>query len=68
LVFFRVACLSCPESGLDGINTLILEASNLDICTDFRGLRSQSLSDVGLKFLRDRVAGKGDVVPYIRIP
>lgn len=59
--------LGSAERSLDGIDTLVAEAGNLNIGSDLGGLRSESLADVELQLIRDRLAGEGDVVPHLRV-
>lgn len=46
LVVFGVASLCCAQGGLDGVDTLVLEACYFDVGADLCGLGSQALSDV----------------------
>lgn len=62
-----VAGLGGAESGLDRIDTLIGEASDLDIGTNLGRLRSETLADIGLELVSDGVAGEGYVLPNVGI-
>lgn len=60
---FGVAGLSLAQGVLDGVDSFVAEAGNLDIGTDLCGLGRQTLADVGNQLLLDDVVGELDLVP-----
>ena len=59
--------LGCAESSLDGVDSLVSEASDLDIGSDLGGLGCESLADVGLELLGSDLVGEGDIVPNLGV-
>lgn len=59
--------LSLAECLLDGVDSLVSEAGNLDVGADLGGLGSKTLGDVGGELLLDNVGGKLDSVPDIGV-
>jgi len=59
--------LGDTQSGLDGIDTLVGEAGDFDIGTDFDGLGSQPLADIRLELFGRFLGGELDAVPYIGV-
>lgn len=63
LVVGGVLFLSGAESVLDGVDSIVTEAGNLDIGTDLGGVGSELAADVLLNLALDGVAGECDLVP-----
>lgn len=63
LVLGGVLFLSGAESILDGVDSIVAEAGNLDIGTDLGGVGSELAADVLLNLALDGVAGECDLVP-----
>jgi hypothetical protein len=62
-----VGSLGSAQGGLDGVDTLVTEAGDLDIGTKLGGLGSETLADVKLKLVRDRSGRESDVIPDLRV-
>jgi hypothetical protein len=62
-----VASLSSAKSGLDGIDTFVAEAGDLDIGTDLGGLGCKTLADVELKLIGNWGGRECDVIPDLRV-
>lgn len=62
-----VASLCSSQGRLDGINALVAEASHFHIGSDLGSLRGKSLADVQLQLVLNRLAGKRDVIPDLRV-
>jgi hypothetical protein len=63
LVLGGVVGLGGTEGILDGIDSVVTEAGNLDIGTDLGGVGSELAADVLLELLLDGLAGERDIVP-----
>lgn len=62
-----VARLGSAQGRLYGVDTLIAEASNLNIGTDLGWLRGKALANVRLELVCDRLAGEGNVLPDLGV-
>jgi hypothetical protein len=67
LVLGGVVGLGGAESLLDGVDTLVAEAGDLDIGTDLGRVRGELLADVLLQLLLDGLAGELDLVPDVGV-
>lgn len=67
LVLGGVVGLGGAESLLDGVDTLVAEAGNLDIGTDLGRVGSELLADVLLQLLLHGLAGELDLVPDVGV-
>jgi hypothetical protein len=63
LVFGGVVGLGGTEGILDGIDSVVTEAGNLDIGTDLGGVGGELAADVLLELLLDGFAGERDIFP-----
>lgn len=63
LHFLGVIGLSGAESSLDSVDTLVAVACDVNVGADLGRLRCESLADVELDLIGNRLAGKGDIVP-----
>lgn len=68
LVLRGVVGLSGTEGILDGIDSIVTEAGNLDIGTDLGGVGGQLAVDVLLQLTLDGIAREGDLVPDVGVP
>lgn len=68
LVLGGVVRLGGPESILDGVDTIVSEASDLNIGTDLSRVGSELLADVLLELLLHGFAWEFDLVPDLRVP
>jgi hypothetical protein len=67
LGFLGVASLSSAESSLDGIDTFVAEAGDLDVGTDLGGLRCETFADIELELVGDRGGRECDVIPDLGV-
>lgn len=67
LVVGSVLLLSGAEGILNSVDSIVAEASNLDIGTDLGGMRGELAADVLLDLALDGVAGECDLIPDGRV-
>lgn len=67
LVLGGVVGLGGAQGGLDGVDSIVAEASDLDIGTDLGGVGSELLADVKLKLVLHGVAVELGVIPDIGV-
>lgn len=68
LVLGGVVGLSGTEGILDGIDSIVAEAGNLDIGTDLGRMGGQLAADVLLQLALDGIAREGDLIPDVGVP
>lgn len=68
LVLGGVVGLSGTEGILDGVDSIVTEACDLDIGTDLGGVGGQLAVDVLLQLILDGFAGEGDLIPDRGVP
>ena len=68
LVLGGIVRLGGAKSGLDGVDSVVAEAGDFDISTNFGRGGSQLLADVLCQLLLDGFAGKFHILPHVGVP